>query len=163
MRKSISITLLMLIVVLGTFETVLAQGPDEPNIDGKQVPWCSDIPGAQMLDMKTNSACRVPILAIGPSSDSKLTSLYRRGWTNKWTSESDSDLWEDSIRVSAYLYLNGPAGWQFEDSCNDPTSGHHAACRTYGGGDENKQNGYHYFQTGGYVDQSFRTTDHWHW
>jgi hypothetical protein len=164
MRKSILITLLVLIVVLGAFGTVSAQGPDEPDGDERQIPRCSDIPDAQEVPGKElDSACRIPVVPVDMPFDSKLLSVYRSGWTNKWTSESDSDLWEDSIRVSAYLYLNGPAGWQFEDSCTDSTSGHHAACRTYGGGDENKQNGYHYFHKSGYEDQSFQTTDHWYW
>lgn len=162
MRKPISIMLLVLIVVLGAFGTVSAQGPDEPDGDEKQIPWCSEIPDAQeMPGTEPGSACRVPVVLVDMSSDSKLMSGYRSGWTNKWTSESDSDFWEDSIRVTAYLYWKVGGDWQFEDSCSDPTSGHHAACRTYGGGDENKQDGYHYFRKSGLGDQSFRTRDLW--
>ncbi len=160
MRKSVLI-MLVLIVVLGAFGTVSAQGPDEPGRDEKRVPLCSDILDAQgMLGKEAGSSCRVPVAPVGMSFNSKLL-VYRSGWTDRWTSESDSDLWEDSIRVSAYLYWYVSSSWQFEDSCTDSTSGHHAACRTYGGGDENRQNGYHYFQKSGYVDQSFQTVDYW--
>jgi hypothetical protein len=120
---------------------------------------------------KPGSACRVPVVQLGVFADPKIESvgvltLYRSGWTNKWTSESDSDLTEDFIKVEGYLYWWVGGGWSLEDDCEDPnTNSSHAACRTYGGGGGSpstlKQDGYHYFHTDGYQDDSFQTQDTW--
>jgi hypothetical protein len=105
------------------------------------------------------------ISSADASAELKPLTLYRSGWTHKWTSESDSDLVEDSIKVEGYLYWknNSEDDWIFEPPpCEDPnTQSYHAACRTFGGGSINKQNGYHYFRKSGYPDQSFQTQDGW--
>ena len=160
MRKSISITLLVLIVVLGAFGIVSAQGPDEPDRDKNQAPWCSDMPDAQVPGKKPGSACRVPIVPASMSFDTiskPPRSLYRSGWTHQFTSESDSDLVEDTIKVEAFLYW----GTQLDDQCDDENHwSSHAACRTYGQSADH-QYGYHYFHKTGYPDQDFWTSDYW--
>lgn len=158
MRKSILTMLLALIIVLGTFGIVSAQGSGDPDGNEKQILWCSAIPGSQMLGRRPDSGCRVPVIAVGASIEQGLMTVYRSAWTNRWTTESDSDLQETIIRAQGFLYLND----QLEDWCNDPNSGQHAACRTYGGEyGKNRQDGYHYFSAPGYVDQNFRTRDSW--
>lgn len=162
MRKFILSMLAVLIVLLGVFSPAFAQGSDEPYGDDKQIPKCSDMVEFQIPGKASGSACRVPVVSVGISADNTILSLYRRGWTHEWTSESHSDLWEDSIRVRAYLYLKTGTGWQLDGNCDDPTYGHHAACSTgpvlHG---EFRQDGYHYFQKSGYVPQSFQTRDEW--
>jgi hypothetical protein len=107
------------------------------------------------------------VLADPKSGSVGPLSLYRRGWTNQWTSESDSDLVEDFIKVEGFLYwVISEDNRQLEDDCADPRSySSHASCRTYGGGGGSgstlQQDGYHYFQTDGYVDDNFGTQDTW--
>jgi hypothetical protein len=119
--------------------------------------------GAQIAGTEPGSACRVPVIALGKRSQ-PLRALYRRGWTHYYTSESDSDLTEDMIKVEAYLY------WVLsydllEDQCEDTNNwSSHAACRTYGAtgsGSRMKQVGHHYFQTSGYVDSQLESSHEW--
>ena len=157
--------LLVLFAAMGAPRVTLAQGPD----DDEQVPMCLDMPDAQIPGKEPGSACRVPIMpAINPadaSAELKPLSLYRSGWTHRWTSESDSDLVEDLIKVEGYLYFKSKweDDWLFEPpACEDPNEySYHAACRTFGGGPINKQDGYHYFRKSGYQDDSFSTRDVW--
>ncbi len=137
----------------------------------EEVPQCIAMPNAQIPGEKPGSACQVPIMVTSPSTAAPSNSmvpmaLYRRGWTDRWTSESDSDLIEDRIKVEGYLYLwvSGGGYWALEDNCEDDNNfSSHAACRTYGGGSGSslKQDGYHYFHTSGYVDDHFQTQDRW--
>jgi hypothetical protein len=126
------------------------------------------MPEAQISGHDPGSACRVPMVALsGLQTNAALSSVYRSGWTNTHTSESDSDLSEDTIKVTGYYYwkYNQGDSWILGDDspCEDLRYNQsHAACRTYGStGNYHKQDGYHYFHTSGYTDDSFQTTDTW--
>lgn len=132
----------------------------DDDFKGDKPPSCKDMPDAQIPGQPAGSACRVPI--VSRQGDAAPTTLYRSGWTNTYTSESDSDLTENQIKVEGYLYWYVGGQWYFDDSCvDDNTWASHAACRTYGGGSENRQDGYHYFHTTGYGDSEFETQDYW--
>ncbi len=158
--------------------SVWAQGP-QPNVppppppppgrpDLANMPQCIDMLDSQVQGHRPGTACRV--LAVPQSADlttaesepSLLLDVYRSGWTDRFTSESDSDLIEDHIKVDGFLYWWVGGSWSFEDDCSDPRDfATHAACRTYGSGSPHAQNGYHYFSKSGYGDQSFQTRDEW--
>lgn len=155
--KFVSIFLLSALL-LSVAPAALAQGPD----DSKQPPMCSDMPDAQIPGKKPGSACRVPVVVIGGGLQ-PLIILYRSGWTHCFSSESDSDLVEDQIKAQGWLYYKLEDTWYYDDDCEDlRTWSSHAGCRTYGGvWDHFKQDGYHYFHTAGYSDDSFQTRDEW--
>lgn len=163
---SLSLVVVLLSLLIG------AQGvqadPLLPPVHRYQDLWCSNMPDAQIAGRQPGSACSIPIVAIDLSSGELgvLSSLYRRGSTYRWTSQSDSDLTEDDIRVTGYLYWKVGGSWLFEDSCYDPkTQSQRAVCRTYGPGGSGqtmKSEGFHYFHTTGYVDASFWTS-HINW
>jgi hypothetical protein len=129
-------------------------------------PKCIDMKDAQVPGLPQGSACRVRIQPIsGAAATYSATTFYRSGWTHQFSSESDSDLTEDSIRVEGYLYhiVNGTLYFD-PPACIDSKQGSmHAACRTYGGSGsyERLQNGHHYFYTAGYGSDNFSTQDHW--
>ncbi len=160
---------LSMLVVLSLFstlafasETVLAEGPSA----SVEVPQCRNMPDAQIPGKPAGSACRVPVWPLDQVVGLEITplTLYRSGWTHRWTSESDSDLVEELIKVEGYLYWWAGGQWNFEDDCEDSnTYSSHAACRTYSPGVSGtlRQDGYHYFHTQGYQDDWFQTQDIW--
>lgn len=133
--------------------------------DLSSYPKCSDMPEAQIAGMKPGQGCRVHAVPSAKMGLSASGGVYRSGWTNQSTSESDSDLAEDIINVDAYKYIQWIAGgsWQLDDTCDDHnTNTSHAACFTLGGGGvAEKQDGYHYFQTSGYQNDNFSSSDTW--
>ena len=150
----------------------LAETPPVPNAvspNSLSAPRCIDMPDAQMWGREPGTGCRVRIVPLLNRHDGKQggilplgTGLYRRGWTNKWTSESDSDLLEDRIKVEGYLYWANN-GLLLDNCADDNSWASHAACRTYGGtsGSHLRQDGYHYFHTAGFYDDSFQSSDNW--
>ncbi len=165
-----SLMFLSLVVVLLSL-LIGSQGvradPLLPPVHREQDMWCSNMPDAQIAGRQPGSACSIPLVAINPSSgEFGVVSLYRRGSTYQWTSQSDSDLTENDIRVTGYLYWKVGGAWQHEDTCYDPkTQSQRAVCRTYGPGGSGqtmKSEGFHYFHTTGYVDDAFWTS-HTNW
>jgi hypothetical protein len=132
-----------------------------PPVHREQALWCSNMPDAQIAGRQPGSACSVPIVAIDSFSGGLgvLSPLYRRGSTHHWTSQSDSDLTENVINVTGYLYWKVDGSWQHEFTCDDPrNNSQRAVCRTYGPGGSGqtmKSEGFHYFHTTGYVDDAF--------
>ncbi|MEA3309742.1 MAG: hypothetical protein U9Q70_09565 [Chloroflexota bacterium] len=132
MRKGKFISLFVLLALLVSVVpgAVLGQEPD----GDEQAPLCIDMPEAQISGEKPGSACRVPIVPLNKFADSSVGSIgalavYRSGWTYKWTSESDSDLLEDRIKVEGYLYWEVGGSWYYDDQCTDDNNwSHHAAC-----------------------------------
>ncbi len=170
------LALLMLTLSLSA-SAVLAQGPEPyptpPPPPGRSdlanMPRCIEMADAQIPGEKPGTTCRVPVVRLRANSPKGMTpqivDVYRSGWTNQWTSESDSDMIEDEIKVEGYLYW-WVGYWSFEDYCvRDNQWSSHAACRTYGSGGGSgstlHQDGYHYFRKSGYQDQSFQTGHTW--
>lgn len=153
---SLWVALALLLSIMSTATPAWADGPE----NGEDAPACSDMPGAQIPGKKTGSACRVAVTAIDKGL---LLLAYRSGCTHRVTSESDSDLVEDLIKVEGYLYYWLSGQWQYDDQCGDQHStSSHAACRTYNVGfDHWKQDGYHYFHKAGFQDTWFSTRDEW--
>jgi hypothetical protein len=162
MRKHqhlVPVSILVVILALAVPGFVSASGPDDAD---PTIPVCSNMESAQIPGAVTGSACRVPVTSLERAGDEMLESIYRSGWTHYYTSESDSDLVEDQIKVTAFLYWWVNNHWSLDDSCEDPrTWASHAACRTYGGGSLNRQDGYHYFHKAGYQDDNFSTQYMW--
>ncbi len=154
--KHILLVSILLAVLLITWGNAFADGDSEPNLE--DYPACSDMKAFQIAGRDIGSACKVPVTL---KNGAATLTVYRSGWTHHYTSESDSDLVEDRIKVDGYLYW-WVGYWSLDDHCQDDNSwSSHAACRTYGGSSQNKQNGYHYFQKSGYQNTSFMTTDSW--
>jgi len=160
--KLVSAFVLLVLLLNIASGMALAQGPGHI----KEPPRCSDMPDAQIPGTKPGSACRVPVAVAGKGMLT-LDTVYRSGWTHTYSSESDSDLVEDSIKVEAWLYwVHGEDNRSIEDDCEDPrTYSSHAGCRTFGSGGGSgstmQQDGYHYFHKSGYVDENFQTQDTW--
>lgn len=172
MRKQLgfrSRTLLVLLIALAL--APVASAASSPTNEFDELPTCSDMTEAQVPGKDPGSACRVPIVRVlGPETGITVLDFYRSGWTHTHTSESDSDLTEDYIKVSGYFYwkYNPGDNWILGDPennvpCKDEDDfASHVACRTYGdSGNYFKQDGYHYFRTAGYQDENFKTTDLW--
>ena len=153
--RHILLTSLSLIMLLMASGNAFADGDGEPSLE--DYPACINMKAYQILGRDPGSACKVPVtLKNGAAS----RTIYRSGWTHQYTSESDSDLVEDRIKVDGYLYW-WAGYWSLDDHCQDDNYwASHAACRTYGGGASNKQNGYHYFTKSGYGSDFFTTTDY---
>ena len=156
-RQWMLITVAVLLALLSSLEPVAAQtlGPQD---EKDHAPRCSNMLESQVTGSQPGSACRVPVIMIAPSADDLgvFSSLSRRGSTYRWTSQSESDLVEDEIKVEGYLYWWVNDGWSYDDQCDDSNlTSSRAVCRTYGGGNTNKSEGFHYFHTSGYVDDSF--------
>lgn len=160
-RQLMSLSLVVVLLSLLIGSQGVQADPLLPPVHREQALWCSNMPDAQIAGRQPGSACSIPIVAIDPSSGELgvLSSLYRRGSTYRWTSQSDSDLTEDVINVTGYLYWKVGGSWQHEYTCDDPrTKSQRAVCRTYGGGGSGsimKSEGFHYFRTTGYVIDSF--------
>jgi len=125
---------------------------------------CTDMPEVQIQGYTQGAACRVPVRSVaGEGTLAPMLELYRSGWTNRVASESDSDLVEDKIKVEGFLYWVISGEDFYETWCEDPrTWSTHASCRTSTSGSGSwHQNGRHYFQTAGYVDDNFQTDDYW--
>ena len=153
---SILLASMLLVILLMTWGNVFADGGSTPSLE--DYPACSSMKAFQIAGRYPGSACKIPVTSKNGAGS---RTIYRSGWTHHYTSESDSDLVEDQIKVDGYLYW-WVGYWSLDDHCQDNNSwSSHAACRTYGGGSQNKQNGYHYFHKSGYTDTSFMTTDFW--
>ncbi|MCZ2154248.1 MAG: hypothetical protein LC114_10195 [Bryobacterales bacterium] len=158
-RIATFLSILFVMLALTVPEMVFAVGSDD--ID-PLIPSCINMVDAQIPGEVPGSACQVFIALENQAGTEMLGSIYRSGWTSYYTSESDSDLTEDHIKVQAYLYWWLNDHWSLLDSCvEDNYWASHAACRTYGGASQQRQKGYHYFQKAGYQDESFSTQHTW--
>jgi len=165
----LAIALLGLSMVVMTSQVTFAQ--DEDN-EGKEPPACSELANAESLSGNIESDCHVPAIrdkreAVHPLNKKYENAMpFRRGSTNRNSSESWSDLIEDRIKVRGLYYAKHYYGssWPFRERCADYDEwGSHVACATtylpeykY-----HKQKSYHQFQTSGFVDQDFRTSSFW--
>jgi hypothetical protein len=157
--KYVSLFVILALLLSLMPSAAMADGPE----DRGRLSVCSSMPEAQIPGTTPGSACRVPVVAVGKGPQ-PLRSLYRSGWTNRNTSESDSDLTENRIKVEAWLYYWFSSQWNHEDDCVDQNYwSSHAACSTTGSvvWDDWRQDGYHYFHKTGYVDDNFQTRDEW--
>lgn len=154
---------LISITLLVPGSAVVAEDPFD-GVGTEEMPTCLGMPDAQVEGYPAGAACRVPArLTAEGEGLGVLRDVYRSGWTSLVTSESDSDLVEDMIKVQGWLYWIVGGSECFDDSCVDTQYiSTHAACRTStsGSGDWH-QNGRHYFHTDGFGDDDFQTDDYW--